>query len=163
MERKIKTLNGTLDVALRILAVLTTCKCKMSEDRLAIYSYFAMHISDMNNSEESLHPDIPYRFSGYTKSREVIPSAINLLIEKGLLDCDFTDKEIKYKSSEMGDALYNQIEGRYKKTLVTTITKVNYVLKNKTDNQLNHIVNSGLSHWGSEFANESILNQIINE
>lgn len=163
MERKIKILNGTLDVALRILAVLTTCKCKMSEDRLAIYSYFAMHISDMNNKEKSLHPDIPYRFSGYTKSREVIPSAINLLIEKGLLDCDFTDKEIMYKSSDMGDALYNQIDGRYKEILVSTILKVNTVLRNKTDNQLNNIVNCGLPNWGSEFINESILNQIVNE
>lgn len=59
----------------------------MSEDRLAIYSYFAIHFSDMQKNEESVHPDIPYRYSGYTKSREVIPSSLSLLISRGLVKC----------------------------------------------------------------------------
>ena len=45
MKKNIKLLNGTVDVALRLLAVLSTCKILMSEDRLAIYSYFALNTS----------------------------------------------------------------------------------------------------------------------
>lgn len=52
MEKNIKLLNGTVDVALRLLAVLSTCKIHMSEDRLAIYSYFAIHFSDMQKMKK---------------------------------------------------------------------------------------------------------------
>lgn len=157
---KVKYLNGTIDVALRLLAILSTCKCKMSEDRIAIYSYFAIHISDLRTSEKSAHPDIPFRYTGYIKSKEVIPSALNFLIMHGLVNCDATDKGIAFFATEMGCALYEHIDGEYKKMLINNINKVHSFLNSMSDLQLTNIVSQNLHFWGSEFKNESILNNI---
>ncbi len=160
---KVKYLNGTIDVALRLLAIMSTCKCNMSEDRIAIYSYFAIHISDLRKSEKSAHPDIPYRYSGYLKSMEVIPSALNFLILRGLVNCDFSNNAITYFATEMGCALYEHIDGEYKKKLIKNINKVHCSLRSKNDLELKNMVSQNLHSWGSEFKYESILNDIIYE
>lgn len=163
MERKIKILNGTLDVALRLLAILTTCKSQMTEERIAIYSYFVIHLADLRNTEKSAHPDIPFRYNGYMKSREVIQSAITYLISKGLVECDLRSKEIKYYATDMGCALYENIGGEYKDLLVVNIIKVNKSLSSMSDLQLSNIVMRNLHNWGSEFEYESILRDIVYE
>ena len=163
MERKVKLLNGTVDVALRLLAIMSTCRTKMSEDRISIYSYFAIHFSDLRSNETSAHPDIPFRNSGYMKSKEVIPDAINILMSRGLVDCDFSNKEITYYATETGCALYEQVEGEYKKLLVENIIKVHHSLQSMSDMQLSNIVSQNLQNWGSEFKYESILKDEVYE
>lgn len=158
MERKIKLLNSTFEVALRILAILTTCKVAMTEDRLAIYSYFSLHLSDIRPSEESVHPDLPYRYSGFIKSKEIILPAIELLLSKGLVSCDFTSRHFKYIATEMGIVFYSQIDGEYKNVLIKSIGKVHYSLKLMSDSSLNLLVSKNLINWGSEFKYESIIN-----
>lgn len=163
MERKLKLLNGTLDVALRLLAIMSTCKTSMTEDRLAIYSYFVIHLSDLQNNEESAHPDIPFRNNAYMKSREVIQSALNILISRGLVDCTISSTEIEYYATDMGHALYENVGGEYKKLLINNITKVHHSLKRIDDVQLLNIVAKHLHAWGSEFKYESILNDVVYE
>ena len=113
----------------------------------------------MQKNEESVHPDIPYRYSGYTKSREIIPSSLSLLISRGLVKCIIKKHNILYSSTEMGDALYEQISGVYKIKLVNSITKVHNVLKNTSDIQILKKVSLSMQNWGSEFKYESIFNE----
>lgn len=160
---KIKFLNGTLDVALRILAIMSTCKYNMSEDRIAIYSYFTIHLSDLQSSETSVHPDIPFRYSGYIKSKEVIPAALNFLISRGLVNCDYSNQKITYTATEMGCALYEQIDGDYKNILIKNINKVHSYLRSMSDLSLDNIITQKLHTWGSEFQHESILNDMVYE
>lgn len=159
MERKIKLLNSTFDVALRILAILTTCREAMTEDRLTVYSYFSLHLADMRKGEESTHPDLPYRSSGFIKSKEVIIPAVELLISKGLLQCDFATTNFSYKATEMGIAFYNQIDGEYKQKLVRSVSKAHCSLKRMSDQQLNLFISNELPNWGSEFKYESVINE----
>lgn len=158
MER-IKLLNSTFDVALRLLAILTTCQEVMTEDRLIIYSYFSLHLADIRKGEISTHPDLPYRFSGFLKSKEVIIPAIELLLSKGLLNCDFTTAKLGYIATDLGVAFYNQVDGRYKEILMESIKKVNSSLKLMNDEQLNLLVSNELPNWGSEFKYESVISE----
>lgn len=159
MERKIKLLNSTFDVALRLLAILTTCKVSMTEDRLAVYSYFALHLADMRTGEESVHPDLPYRYSGFINSKEIILPAIELLLSKGLVNCDFTSKKFKFIATEMGIAFYTQIDGEYKYLLIESIKKVHYSLGKMSDSAIDSLISNELLNWGSEFKYESIINE----
>ena len=117
MEKRVKLLNGTFEVALRILAILTTCKTSMTIERLAAYSYFALYISDLDKEEYSLHPEIPYRNSNYINSRDVILPAVDMLMSKGVVVSDFSDTAVKFSATELGIALYDQISGAYKNGL----------------------------------------------
>lgn len=152
-----KILNSTFEVALRLLAILSTCKRKMSVERLAAYSYFALYLSDLVEEEASLHPEIPYRSSSYIKSKEVILPAIELLMSKGLVSCTFNRMSINFFITELGVALYDQMEGSYKLNLEANIHKAHELMKKKTDKALNTLIYKRMAEWGSEFSYESVF------
>ena len=160
MEKRVKLLNGTFEVALRILAILTTCKTSMTIERLAAYSYFALYISDLDKEEYSLHPEIPYRNSNYINSRDVILPAIDMLMSKGVVVSDFSDTAVKFSATELGIALYDQISGAYKNGLKENIRKAHEQMKQKSDESLNSLIYGKLADWGSEFSYESIFKEM---
>lgn len=160
MEERRKILNGTLEVALRLLAILTTCKTGMTVERLSIYSYFALYLSDYKSEGKSIHPEIPYRNSSFINSNDVIMQALEMLLTKGLVECDMTAASLKFKSTELGEALYSQIDGEYKEILVDNIKETHRLMKGKTDRYLNNYIYSNLAKWGSEFEYESVLKGI---
>lgn len=152
-----KILNSTFEIALRVLAILSTCKSKMSVERLSAYSYFALYLSDLNKDETSLHPEIPYRNSSYINGKDVVLSAIELLMSKGVVSCDFSKRSIKFSVTELGAAVYERIEGSYKMSLETNILKAHEMMKKKTDKTLNALIYRRMAEWGSEFSYESVL------
>lgn len=89
MEGQRKILNGTFEIALRVLAILTTCKKSMTVERISIYSYFALYLADYSQEEISIHPEIPYRNSSYINSKGVMMRALEMLMTKGLAECEF--------------------------------------------------------------------------
>lgn len=163
MEKEVKILNGTFEVALRLLAIMTTCKKAMTVERLAIYSYFALYLSDLSKDEESLHPEIPYRSSSYINSRDAIMQALELLLTKGLIECDMTVASLKFKITETGCALYGQLGGIYKEKLVGSVKKTHALMKGKSDRFLNDYIYSHIEQWGSEYEYESVLKEIAYE
>lgn len=163
MEGRRKILNGTLEVALRLLAIMTTSKMAMTVERLSIYSYFAVYLSDYRQGENSIHPEIPYRNSSFINGNDVIMQALDLLLTKGLAECDVKSSSLKFKITELGSALYNQIDGTYKDNLVESIKKAHKMMKGKSDRHLNDFIYSNLAKWGSEFEYESVLKEFGNE
>ena len=160
MEERRKILNGNFEVALRLLAILTTCKTAMTVERLSVYSYFTLYLSDYKSDEDSMHPEIPYRNSSFINSNDVIMQALEMLLMRGLVECDVTNASLKFKSTELGEALYGQIYGDYKKKLVTSIKDAHQLMKGKSDRYLNNYIYSNLAKWGSEFEYESVLKEI---
>lgn len=163
MEKEVKILNGTFEVALRLLAIMTTCKRAMTVERLTIYSYFALYLSDLCKDEDSLHPEIPYRNSSYINSRDVILPALDLLLSKGVIKCDFSNHATRFSATELGTALYEQIKGGYKHKLVGNIMKAHKLMRRKSDKSLNSLVYGKMAEWGSEFSYESIFTEIYEE
>ena len=135
----------------------------MTVERLAIYSYFALYLSDLSDEEESLHPAIPYRNSSYINSRDVILPALDMLLSKGVVTCDFSNRSVRFSATELGNALYEQIDSEYKQRLVDNILKAHHLIGSKSDNTLNSLVYGKMAEWGSEFSYESIFNEIAYE
>lgn len=160
MEERRKILNGNLEVALRLLAILTTCKTAMTIERLSVYSYFALYLSDYKSDKDSMHPEIPYRNSSFINSNDVIMQALEMLLMRGLVESDVTKTSLKFKSTELGEALFGQIDGGYKKKLVTSIEEAHRLMKGKSDRYLNNYIYNNLAKWGSEFEYESVLKEI---
>ena len=163
MENEVKILNGTFEVALRLLAIMTTCRKAMTIERLTAYSYFALYLSDLEKNEESLHPKIPYRNSSYINCKDVVLLAIDLLLSKGLVTCEYSDTSVKFVATDLGSALYEQIQGDYKLRLIESILKTHEKMKHKSDNDLNSLIYGRLAYWGSEFNYESVVKGIEHE
>jgi len=159
MEERRKILNGTLEVALRLLAIMTTCKTAMTVERLSIYSYFALYLSDYKPDESSIHPEIPYRNSSFINGSDVIMQALEMLLARGLAECVLASSSMKFKATDFGSNLYGQIDGTYKNTLVASIKEVHQLMKGKSDRFLNNYIYSHLAQWGSEFEYESVLKE----
>lgn len=160
MEERRKILNGTFEVAMRLLAILTTCKTAMTVERLSIYSYFVLYLSDYKTEEKSIHPEIPYRNSSFINSNDVIMQALEMLLTKGLAECDVTAASLKFKATELGKSLYGKIESGYKDNLVASVKETHSLMKGKTDRYLNNYIYTNLAKWGSEFEYESVLKRI---
>lgn len=159
MEREIKILNSTFEVALRILAIMVTCKKAMTIERLSIYSYFALYLSDLDHEEESLHPEIPHRNSSYINSRDVMLSAMEMLLARGVATSVFSNSSIRFSTTDLGIALFSQIGGEYKEKLVTCIMRAHKLMEKKSDKKLNSLVYDKMAEWGSEFSYESVLKE----
>ena len=160
MEERRKILNGTFEVALRLLAIMATCKTAMTVERLSIYSYFSLYLSDYRKEERSIHPEIPYRNSSYINGNDVIMRALELLLTKGLVECDVKYSSLKFRATMLGSTLYGHIDGDYKKKLVGSIEQAHQLMKGKSDRYLNNYIYSNLAKWGSEFEYESVLKEI---
>ena len=65
MDKRMKILNSTFEMALRFLAIISVCGYSFSEQRLRAYSYFSIHLSDLDNTKMSAHPNLPFRFNNY--------------------------------------------------------------------------------------------------
>lgn len=163
MEERRKILNGTFEVALRLLAIMTTCKSAMTVERLTIYSYFALYLSDYNQEEDSIHPEIPYRSSSLINCNDTIMQALEMLLSRDLIDCDMSVASLKFRATKTGIALYGQLDGPYKEKLVCSIKKAHTLMKGKSDRYLNNYIYSQMEHWGSEFEYESVLKEIAYE
>lgn len=160
MEERRKILNGTFEVAMRLLAILTTCRMAMTVERLSIYSYFVLYLSDYKTEEKSIHPEIPYRNSSYINSNDVIMQALEMLLTRGLAECDVTAASLKFKATELGKSLYGKIESEYKNILVDSVKETHLLMKGKTDRYLSNYIYTNLAKWGSEFEYESVLKRI---
>lgn len=153
----IKILNGSFEFALRTLAILVECATSMSEERIAIYSYYAIHLSDLREDGNSIHPDIPFRYTLYLRSKEVLTQAIVLLLNKGLIDIDTADNTLKYKCSETGEVLLSNISGEYKDRLLACVKTVDNQLQGKSDMELMQETLSHAHNWGANLNHELLF------
>jgi len=96
-------------------------------------------------------------------SRDVILPALDMLLSKGVVKCDFSNRSVRFSATELGTALYKQIEGDYKHKLVESIMKAHELMGRKSDSSLNTLVYGKMAEWGSEFSYESVFNEIAYE
>lgn len=132
----------------------------MTVERMAIYSYFAIYLSDFIKEESCIHPKIPNRNASYINCKDAIMQALDLLLTKGLVECEVKSSSLKFRSTLLGDSFYDEIGGVYKEKLISSINKVHKLMKCKSDRYLNNYVYNNMVKWGSEFEYESLLKEI---
>ncbi len=163
MDKRMKILNSTFEMALRFLAIMSVCGYSFSEQRLRAYSYFSIHLSDLDNTKMSAHPNLPFRFNNYIGTEKILHPAIHLLITKGMLTCNTSGDGIKFSINDFGKNCFDFITGPYKAKLIHSIKEVDTYFHDKTDDEIYNCICQGLDSWGSEFDNESVLNSYHNE
>lgn len=159
MGTKTKVLNSTFEMSLRFLAILSQCDYPLSEFRLGAYSYLCIHLSDISDTSESLHPALPYRATLFLSTQDIINPALHILLTKGLISCRYTNNGILYVIEDLGRYYMDAISGKYKENLMLAISSVDKLFHSMDDNLLRNKILEQIDGWGSEFKHEHLLKE----
>lgn len=154
---RIKIFNTPEEVGLRILFVLSICNKRMSSQRIMYYDYFILHLNDIDNMYDSLHPDNPNHSSEIAVKRDIINIGLKLMISKGLLDIKYTKTGIFYRKTSITDSFLEMFENGYVEKLKQNINIVNERFNNFSDSQIYRYIDKNIGSWSGEFEKEYCL------
>ena len=105
--------NTNSEIGCRILLLLGIVKEAYSAERLGYYDYFSLHLNDLKDGYEGLHPSNPNHSSEIIIKRKTIKNAITYLISKGLLTVVYSASGFKYKNTDLADHLIELLDNTY--------------------------------------------------
>jgi hypothetical protein len=155
-ERNTKLFNSPIEIGLRVLFILYKFSPQtLNIDKLIYFDYFLIHSSDIDKSQQSLHPKYPFRSTEVIIKRELLNLSLKLLIAKQLIEVVFEENGITYKTTKIGQKFIEFMESDYAKEIAEKSEWLHSTFKDYPDIKLLEIVNSNIEKWGSEFNNES--------
>lgn len=163
MKKKIKIFNSPEEVGVRILFILDVCGNRMSSQRIMYYDYFALHLKDIDDNYESLHPDNPNHSSEIAVRREKINQGLNLMISKGLLNVKYSKTGIYYQKNQLTSSFIALFKNGYSDRLKQNITIVDKMFREYSDNRIYKYVNKNIGSWVGEFEKDTDFGGDINE
>lgn len=163
MKTKIKIFNSPEEVGVRILFILNVYEKRMSSQRIMYYDYFALHLNDIDNTYESLHPDNPNHSSEIAVRRDLIKKALNLMIEKGLISIKYLKTGIYYQKNQLTTSFVDLFENEYATQLKKNIKVVDEKFLNYSDKQIYEYINKNIGSWVGEFEKNIYTGSDVNE
>jgi hypothetical protein len=153
----IKIYNTPFEVGVRVLLLLKEFKSSLDIQQIMILDYFLLHLGDLDNNFESLHPANPYHITELFSKRKLIQEAVLLLVRKGLAVCDYDSKGIRYKNANIGESFLNYFESEYFILLKNNaMVLTNRFNENKID-KLDSYLKSSLENRKDEFEFEALF------
>ena len=147
-DKRIKVLDGVVEVSLRTLCILYEVRKPMSKDRLSAYDYFTLYSRDMNPNYENLFSDLRMYSTSYIGEIRTLPSAINVLLSRELINFSLQDNVLTYTISTIGEKLVeNLLEEHFSKRLFKHIRLVNDYLKDYSEEELDGFVKAHITNW----------------
>lgn len=126
-SKRIKIQDGVLDVALRVIFILSKCDRLVNRDRLVAYCY----LSTAGTSNE-VKKNVSY--IGYEKT---IGDSIHFLMAKQLLSFTLECDNNLYGLTSIGKALVEELTKEpYAATLINEVDFANNILSNVSDAEL---------------------------
>lgn len=147
-NKRIKILDGVVEVSLRTLCILFVVKKPMTKDRLSAYDYFTLYSRDMDHNYDNLFSDLRMHSTSYIGEIRTLPFAIDVLLSRQLIDFSFQDGGLAYSISTIGEKLVeNLLEEDFSKRLFDHIRVVNEYLKNFSEDELDRFVKTHITNW----------------
>ena len=150
MNSAIKVFNNELEMGLRILVILEAVYPKSFDiEMINYYDYFILHTKDIGG-DESLHADVPNRHGELSVKRELIRNTTKLLLSRGLIDVEYSQRGIEYKASETTSPFLVNLEEEYTEKLKENAVWVHNKFKAYSFDDLNKFVIENKNKWGTE-------------
>ena len=161
-KNKIQIFNTPEEIGVRILFILSVCNKQMSSQRLLYYDYFVLHLNDIDDLYESLHPSNPNHSSEIAVRRDIISQGLQLMISKGLLDIKYTKKGIYYQKNSMTDSFLQLFETEYVDNIKKNTKVVDGKFSTYSDEKLYKYINKNIGSWIGEFEKEHYDGGVLN-
>jgi hypothetical protein len=150
MSKRIKVFNNELEMGLRIMIILEAIYPKSFDiETINYYDYFILHTKDIGG-DESLHADVPNRYGELSVKRELIRNSTKLLLSRGLIDVEYSERGIEYKASESTSPFLVNLEEEYTVRLKKNTNWVYAKFKTYNFDDLNSFVIDNKNKWGTE-------------
>ena len=147
-DKKIKVLDGVIEVSLRTLCILYEVRQPMTKDRLSAYDYFTLYSKDMDPKYNNLFSEIRMHSTSYIGEIRTIPSAINMLLSRELVNFSFEGGNLAYTVSEIGEQVVeNLLSDNFSDKLFKHIRIVKDYLNSYTEQELDVFVKSHITNW----------------
>lgn len=162
-KMKIKIFNSPEEIGVRTLFILDLCGKRMSSQRIMYYDYFALHLNDIDEEYESLHPDNPNHSSEIAVRRVLVNKGLNLMIAKGLISIKYSKTGIYYQKNQLTTSFVDLFQNGYVDQLKKNIKSVDEKFSNYSDNQIYKYINKNIGSWVGEFEKEIYTGGDVNE
>lgn len=157
MTKKIQIFNSPEEVGVRILLILDICQKRMSKQRIMYYDYFSLHLKDLDQTQESLHPDNPNHSSEIAIKRDLINKGLDLIIAKGLVSVKYSKTGIYYQYNQLTHEFVNLFQNTYVEELKMNIATVNEFFLKYSDRQIYKYINGNIGKWAGEFESSTFI------
>lgn len=149
-DKKIKVLDGVIEVSLRTLCILYEVKRPMTKDRLSAYDYFTLYSRDMDPKYDNLFSDLRMHSTSYIGEIRTLPTAINVLLSRELINFSFEDGNLAYTVSTIGEQVVeNLLSDSFSSRLFKHIRLVKDYLRDYSERELDVFVKSHITNWSN--------------
>lgn len=149
-----KIYNTNAEIGCRILLLLGSVKGLCSVERLSYYDYFSLHLNDLIDGCEGLHPSNPNHSSEIIIKRKTIKNAITYLISKGLLTVVYSASGFKYKNTNLADRLIELLDNTYSLKYKKCVIEVDKFFRDMQDDDITKYVRNNIGKWVGQFESE---------
>ena len=147
-DKRIKVLDGVIEVSLRTLCILYEVKQPMTKDRLSAYDYFTLYSRDMDSKYDNLFSDLRMHSTSYIGEIRTLPTAINILLSRELINFSFEGGNLAYTVSTIGEQVVeNLLSDSFSDRLFKHIRIVRDYLRDYSEQELDVFVNSHITNW----------------
>jgi hypothetical protein len=143
----IKIYNTSVEVGVRLLMIIKRFNKGIDLESMIVLDYLILHANIVDKNFSSLHPDNPFHGLELISKRSVTKDAINLLIAKGLIDIEFSQKGIIYLPNAITDYFLSFFEGAYFNNLSANIDKIVNKFAKYDEKELQKYVADNLENW----------------
>lgn len=147
-DKKIKILDGVIEVSLRTLCILYEVKQPMTKDQLSAYDYFTLYSHDMNPKYGNLFSDLRMHSTSYIGVIRTLPTSLDVLLSYELISLSLEGGSIAYIISSIGKQLVkNLLSESFTNRLFKHIRLVNNYLRDFSKSDLDMFVKSHITNW----------------
>lgn len=141
--------NNEIELGLRALTILVYSYPKTYNlHDLVILDYFLVYSKDLSDeSEESLHPKVPFRSGELLIKREKLKTGLHLYMHKGLIQLNLTDEGFKYSASDSSRYFLDLLSNQYTINLEKNADWLSRTIKKLTDRELKEIIEKNITKW----------------
>lgn len=149
--------NNTYETAIRILTLIDKFNRELELQELIYFDYLLIHISELEECLESLHPDNPYHTTEAYSRRKLIQQSLLLLVRKHLIEISYDSDGMKYKKCSITKAFLNNFSSDYYKQIDKNSIIILKKFEHSNLDELELFMKKILKNTNDSYANEILF------
>lgn len=149
VKSEVKPFNSSIEIALRAMFILDAfTETQLSVQQIVHFDYLMIHSGDVDNGPSSIHPPVPNRTGEWLLRRELLETALGMLIQRELAVLVCAKDGIYFKASELTRPFIKHFSGDYSKLLQERATWLKVSFGSFSETDLASYMTKHIATWG---------------